>query len=110
VPSEPVVIRTDTGDEEIYLYVSVDDGGSPVTIFTATCTDGVDNFVGSSASSPVTVTGLTNEIPYTCTVTATNSVGTSSASSVIGPLIPEAMAPGLPFWLILEAIEPADQF
>jgi len=109
VPSEPIVIRTDTGDEEIYLYVSVDDGGSPVTTFTATCTDGVDNFVGSSPSSPVTVTGLTNEVPYTCTVTATNSEGTSSASSVTGPLIPEAMAPGLPFWLILEAIEPADQ-
>ncbi len=45
-------------------------------------------FTGTGATSPITVTGLTNGTTYTFTVTATNSVGTglpSAASNSVTP-------------------------
>ena len=105
-PSRPTVLNTDFGDEEIYLYVSSSsNGGSAITGYTATCTDGTNTFTGTSTSSPVTVSGLTNDIAYTCTVTATNSVGTSSVSAATDPITPEAIATGLPIWLLYQATQ-----
>ena len=41
VPRVPTISRTDYGDGEIYLYVTVsDNGGSAITSYAATCTDG----------------------------------------------------------------------
>ena len=106
VPGVPTISRTDVGDGTIYLYVTVaDDGGSAVTGYTATCTDGVSNFTGTSAGSPITVSGLTNDAAYTCTVTATNAGGTSVASSATASLTPEEGAAGLPIWLLYEATQ-----
>jgi Domain of unknown function (DUF4082)/Fibronectin type III domain/Bacterial Ig domain len=67
-------------------------GGSAVTSYTVT------PFAGSTAGTPVkvsgsstntTITGLTNGTPYTFTVTATNANGTSPASSASAPATPE---------------------
>ena len=105
-PSVPVNVRADSGDGEIYLYFTAgDDGGSPVTQFTATCTDGINSFVASSGSSPIIVTGLTNDTPYTCRVTATNGVGTSPATAPTPPIVPEETVVGLPIWLLYQATQ-----
>lgn len=40
-------------------------------------------FTASGASSPLTLSGLTNGNTYSCTVSATNTVGTSAASSAV---------------------------
>lgn len=53
--------------------------GPAATSFTATSSPG--GYVGSSATSPITVTGLQSNTSYTFTVTASNNNGTSSASS-----------------------------
>jgi YHYH protein/Fibronectin type III domain len=58
-------------------------GSTAITSYTATCTAGTSSGNASAATSPITVTGLTNGTSYGCSVTATNSVGTSTASSVI---------------------------
>ena len=106
VPLKPVVLATDYEDGAIVLRVSVgDDGGSTVTGYTATCTDGTNTYTGTSTSSPITVSGLTNDVAYTCTVTATNSVGTSSASAATDPITPEEMSAGLPIWLLYQATQ-----
>ena len=60
---------------------------------------------GTSTSSPITVSGLTNDVAYTCTVTATNSVGTSSASAATAPITPEESTDSLPIWLLYKASE-----
>ena len=54
-------------------------GGSAITSFTVTSSPG--GLTASGASSPLTVTGLTGSTSYTFTVTATNAIGTSPASS-----------------------------
>ena len=91
-PSAPQITNTDYGDEEIYLTVSVaDDGGSTISSYTATCTDGTTQYTGTSSTSRITVSGLTNGVGYSCSVTATNAAGTSPESaSVLGS--PPALA------------------
>jgi len=54
-------------------------GGSAITGFTVTSSPAGGTATG--ASSPLTVTGLTASTSYTFTVTATNAIGTSPASS-----------------------------
>jgi len=106
VPATPTILDTDFGDGEIFLYVaSSSNGGSTITGYNANCTDGTNTYTGTSTSSPITVSGLTNGVAYTCTVTATNSVGTSSASAATTPITPEAMATGLPIWLLYQATQ-----
>ena len=88
-PSRPVVLSTDYDDREIILRVRLaDDGGVDIIRYDASCTDGTNTYTGTSATSPITVSGLTNDVAYTCTVTATNSEGTSPASSVTDPITP----------------------
>ncbi len=106
LPSVPTITSTDYEDGKIILTVSVtDNGGTDVTGYEATCTDGTNTYTGTSASSPITVSGLNNDVAYTCTVTATNSVGTSSASGATDPITPEETATGLPIWLLYQATQ-----
>ena len=51
------------------------------------------------------ISGLTNETAYTCTVTATNAMGTSAASSATASITPEEVATGLPIWLLYQATQ-----
>jgi hypothetical protein len=70
------------------------DGGSPITGYTVTSSPA--GITVNGTSSPITVTGLMNGIPYTFTVTATNSVGDSPASapsSAVTPIITKPPTP-----------------
>ena len=102
VPSTPQIIDIDYGNEEIYLTVS-DSGSSPITSYNATCTDGTTRYTGTSTTSRITVSGLTNGVGYSCSVTATNAAGTSTASETSPPIFPEYIPTGLPIWLLYEA-------
>ena len=105
-PGIPTISRTDFGDGEIYLYVTVaDNGGSAITGYTATCSDGVSSYIGSSAGSPVTVAGLVNGTAYSCSVTVTNAIGTSVSSAATGNITPEEGVSGLPVWLLYQATQ-----
>ena len=109
-PSDVVIEQFDYTDGAITLTVSASNGGSTITSYDAICTDGINSFTGSSTTNEIEVAGLTNDVAYTCTVTATNSVGTSEASAATPQITPEEFVPaGLPIWLLKEAIDSAAQ-
>jgi len=58
-------------------------GGATITGYTAACVSGSKTKTGAGAGSPITVSSLTNGTAYSCTVKATNSAGTGSASSAV---------------------------
>ena len=104
LPATPQITNTDYGDGEIYISVSVsNNGGSAISSYTATCTDGTTQYIGTSTTSRITVSGLANDVSYSCFVTATSTAGTSAPSAGSAPITPESMAVGLPIWLLYEA-------
>jgi hypothetical protein len=86
VPDPPtgVTVLPGSGDATVSFTAPASNGGSPIISYTVTC--GTHSATGTS--SPITVGGLTNGIPVTCTITATNTVGTSSASAPSAPATP----------------------
>jgi len=81
------------GNEQVSISVSVaNDGGSPITSYTGACF-GDSIFFGTSATSPITVSGLTNGESYVCAVIAINDVGAGPAA-VSAPVTPVAPPPG----------------
>ena len=69
-------------------------GGSAITSYTATAKRTSDSvlFTASGASSPITVTGLT-EVPFTATVVAVNSYGPSVSSAASNSVTPAEPPP-----------------
>ena len=59
-------------------------GSAPITAFTVTCAaGGATTRAGTGATSPITVGSLDNGTTYACSVTATNSIGTSDPSATV---------------------------
>jgi uncharacterized repeat protein (TIGR02543 family) len=91
-PDAPTGVSATSGENatSTVSWTAPSDGGSAITGYTATSNAGQ---TCSSATTSCSVTGLTNGTPYTFTVTATNSIGTSdlsAPSSAITPLAPTA--------------------
>ncbi|WP_434950134.1 Ig-like domain-containing protein [Shewanella sp. HL-SH4] len=63
-------------------------GGAAITGYTVTSSPGA--LTGTGAGSPIAVTGLTNGVAYTFTVTATNSAGVGAASGASSTITPKA--------------------
>jgi hypothetical protein len=85
VPGTPTIGTATAGNASasIAFTAPASNGGSAITAYTATCTGGGVSKTGTGASSPITVSNLTNGTAYSCSVTATNAVGTSAASSSV---------------------------
>ena len=67
----------------------VGNGGSPITLYTATSSPGgITGTIAQAGSGTITVTGLTTGTAYTFTVTATTAVGTSPASVASNSVTP----------------------
>lgn len=94
VPGAPSIGSAIAGNGQAAVSFTAppSDGGAAITRYTVTCDPGAITATGTS--SPITVAGLTNGVAYTCTVAATNSVGTGASSGSVGftPLGP----PGAP--------------
>ena len=71
------------------------DGGIAITSYTVTSSPGGNTCAWSSGQLSCTVTGLTNGTPYTFTVTATNVLGSGTASNPSNSVTPSGL-PGKP--------------
>ena len=90
IPDAPANVASFIGNTEAnVLFAAPADGGSPITSYTATSNPG--GITASSATSPITVSGLTNGVSYTFTVTATNALGTSAASAASNTVVPNLL-------------------
>jgi hypothetical protein len=86
-PAAPTIDSVTGGNAQASVAFSANaTGGSAITEFTVTSSP--DGLTASGASSPLTVTGLTNDTAYTFTVTATNDNGTSAASAASNSVTP----------------------
>jgi hypothetical protein len=89
-PGIPTINSVTQGNGQAIVAFSppASDGGAAITSYTVTSTPG--SFTATGASSPITVTGLSNGTAYTFRITATNSAGTSSPSSSSNSVTPSA--------------------
>jgi hypothetical protein len=83
------------GPSQSYMMPGWRDGGSPVTQYTVTSSPGRKTCTTNYMLTSCVVTGLTNGVTYTFTVTATNAAGTGAASQASAPVTP-ANRPGAP--------------
>ncbi len=100
VPGAPTIGTATAGNAQatISFIAPASNGGSAITGYTATCNPG--GITAPGAGSPITVTGLTNSVAYTCSVQANNAAGSSAASGTVGvtpgvaPAFTSAAPPG----------------
>ena len=99
------IAGAETGVDDIHLTVAAEAGSATITSYDAECEDVSGSTTpASSSDTAIIVSGLETGADYTCTVTATNSVGTSVASTPSETITPSAQ--GLPIWLLHEASTP----
>jgi hypothetical protein len=82
LPGAPTGLMASAGDTvaAISFTAPSSNGGAPITQYSTSCTPAA---TFNSATSPINLTGLSNGVPYTCTVAATNSAGAGSASASV---------------------------
>lgn len=93
-PNAPTIGTATKGDTSasITFTAPANTGGGAITGYTVVSTPG--SVIGTGASSPVTVSGLTNGTAYTFKVFATNSYGPSSLSAASNSVTPAALQIG----------------
>jgi hypothetical protein len=91
ISDAPIIGTATAGFEQatITFTAPAHDGGAAITTYVATSSPGgIRGTVSGPGSGEITVTGLTNGVDYTFTVTAINENGTSAPSSASNSVTP----------------------
>jgi hypothetical protein len=94
IPDSPTGVTATAGDRQATVSFTAppNDGGSPITKYVAISNRGGRyTSLSQAGSGAITVTGLTNGVAYTFTVTAINAIGTSVASAVSNSVTPSTV-------------------
>lgn len=95
VPGAPAIGAVGTADGSLSVAFTAGSGAA-ATSYTAACVSGIDTKTATGAGSPLQLAGLDNGVAWSCTVTATNSAGTSAKSAAVvatpSPVLPSASA------------------
>jgi hypothetical protein len=85
VPGAPSGLVASAGDASISLSFTApaSNGGAAITGYTASCSAAAVTRSATGTASPITVGGLTNGVAYTCTVLASNALGSGAASAAV---------------------------
>jgi YHYH protein/Fibronectin type III domain len=85
VPGAPTALVATAGNGSISLAFTApaSNGGTAITGYTGSCTAAGAAVTATAVASPVAISGLTNGSSYSCTVTASNAVGSSAASAAV---------------------------
>ncbi len=96
VPGTPAISGAIAGNSTVTLTIAApsDNGGAPITGYTVTTSPG-GAVTPVDTHGIVTITGLTNGVPYTFSVVATNAAGDSAAVTASATPMATAGAPGL---------------
>src|SRR4029079_12645121 len=99
VPDAPAAPTLTHGNALISVaFVAPANNGNAITGYSASCTssDGGASGSNTGATSPIVVSALTNGNTYTCTVLATNAIGSglpsAASSSTVPATVPTAPA------------------
>ena len=90
-PTIGTATATSNTTASVTFTAPVSNGGSAITGYTVTTSPA--GGTGTGTTSPISVTGLTFGTAYTFTITATNIVGTSSASATSNSVTPTYCTP-----------------
>lgn len=82
-PTSPAILAVTPSNAAASIsFAASTETNSPSAALTYTVTSSPGDFTNSASASPITITGLSNGVPYTYTVTATNSLGLVSLASI----------------------------
>ncbi len=97
VPSTPAAPIATAGAASASLeWIAPSANHSPITSYKVTATAGGASCTVDAPTTECVITGLDNAAPYAFTLTATNAVGTSAASSQSNTVIPQQSEPVAP--------------
>ncbi len=85
-----VAVTTGNGSAVISFTAPVNNGGLPITSYTAISSPGGLTGSCTAPCSSININGLTNNTAYTFTVTATNAAGTGAPSAALSSVTPTA--------------------
>ncbi|MFZ4723894.1 MAG: BNR-4 repeat-containing protein [Paludibacter sp.] len=94
IPDAPTIGTATSGNGQatVTFTAPTNNGGATIINYTATSNPGnISRTLTQAGSGTITVTGLTNGTAYTFTVTARNSVGSSSASGASNTVTPAVL-------------------
>ena len=81
VPGTPVITNIVAGDQELIInFTAPSNGGTPITDYLYSINGGITFTSSNDITSPITITGLTNNVTYQVSIKAVNAIGTGIAS------------------------------
>ena len=97
VPGAPTAVTATSfaNSQSVVSWTAAPSNGSALVHYTVTSSGGQTCTTANGTTTTCTVTGLTNGVAYTFTVTATNGLGTGPASAASAPATPSTI-PGAP--------------